>query len=88
MQITKRSLEKLLDHKKKLYFSRGGKFQILYFSDLHSHYQKMDPRTYEAMEKMIDKKIAVRMADRAFLIREQLASKQIFEQWRDYLFED
>lgn len=54
MQINKRSLEKLLDHKKKLHFSRGGKFKILYFSDLHSHYLHMDPRTYEAMEKMIE----------------------------------
>lgn len=41
---------------------------------------------YQAMEKMADMQYASRLADAAFLIREKLTSKDVFERWYTYLF--
>lgn len=41
---------------------------------------------YEAMEKMTDSAYAEKLADKAYLIREQLTSQEVFESWYAYLF--
>ena len=57
MNITQAEVKKLLSNKRKLAFRNSGEFKILFFSDFHSNWKKNpDPRTYQAIERMIEDK--------------------------------